>query len=257
MICKRSKFYEKIINKIILNKKASILVVGATEYDSNIFKKNDYINVTISNLDENGKYHPYKHSLQDLRKLKFNDENFDYVVANACIHHTSVPHNAILEMFRVSKKGTIVIEGNDSYFMRICNYLNLSQEFELSAVTNKDNSYDLGGVDNSNIPNFVYRWTKREVIKLISSYSPQFIYKIKFFYDSDFEGYKKVRKVKYLKPFLYFLEIIAKIYFFIFSNERNLFCFYINKDQRKLQKWLEINNKNKIQVNKKYLNNET
>jgi len=253
MSLKRKKFYEKIINKVILNKNSKILILGATMYDCELFKNNGYLNVTISNLDSKNLYQPYSHSIQDLRKLSFKDGSFDYVVANACIHHTSKPHNAILEMYRVSKKGIIVIEGNDSKLIKLSNYLKLSQEFELSAVANKKDLYDLGGVDNSNIPNYVFRWTKREIYKLITCYEPQYIHKIYYFYESDFEGYKNVRKVKLIKIILFFMEIIAKIYFYFFNSEKNLFCFYINKEDRKPQKWIKLNKENKVELDQKYI----
>ncbi len=238
---KRKLFYIKMINNIIFNKNAKILVAGATKYDADIFKESGFLNVTISNLDQNGNYTPYKHSSQDLRNLNLDSQSYDYVVANACIHHTSKPHNAILEMYRVARKGIIVIEGNDSFFIKLTNYFNLSQEYEHSAISNKDNSSDKGGVDNTNIPNFVYRWTKREIYKLISSYEPQYIHKIYYFYDSDFEGYKSVRALKFQKVFLTILEIFAKLYFKIFSSEKNLFCFFINKEERQTQTWLKRN----------------
>lgn len=240
----RKNFYIKMINNIILNKNSKILVVGATKYDADIFKTNGYLNVTISNLEQNFDCTPYKHSFQNLNNLNFNNQTYDYVVANACIHHVSKPHNAILEMYRVARKGIVVIEGNDSFFIKISNYFNLSQEYELSAISNKDNSIDKGGVDNSNIPNFVYRWTKREIYKLISAYEPQYIHKIYYFYDSDFEGYKSVRTLKFRSLLLSILEIFAKLYFKIFSNEKNLFCFFINKEEKKIQPWL-IKNYNK------------
>ncbi len=253
MSLKRKKFYERIINKIISNKNSKILVLGATMYDSEIFKTSGYSDVTISNLDSKNLYHPYCHSTQDIRKLSFNDESFDYVVANACIHHTSRPHNAILEMYRVSKKGIIVIEGNDSKLIKLSNYLKLSQEFELSAVTDKKDLYDLGGVDNSNIPNFVFRWTKREVYKLVTSYEPQYIHKIHYFYESDFEGYKNVRRIKLVRIILFFMEMIAKIYFYFFNTEKNLFCFFINKEERKFQKWIKLSKENKFELDQNYI----
>ena len=123
--------------------------------------------------------------------------------------------------------------------IKLANYLNLSQEYELSAVINKDHSYDKGGVDNTNIPNFVYRWTEREIYKLISSYEPQYKHEIQYFYDIDFEGYKTVRKLDYKKIVLSIFEVFAKLYFKIFNTEKNLFCFFINKENRKIQSWLE------------------
>ena len=250
----RKNFYVKMINDIILDKNSKILIVGATKYDFDVFQKNGFSDVTIANLDTNTDYSPYKHSFQDLRKIDFQDNSFDYVVANACIHHTSKPHNAILEMYRVSKNGIIVIEGNDSFLIRLTNFLNISQEYELSAVIDGNYLHDKGGVDNSNIPNFVYRWSQREIYKLISSFEPQYTHKIKFFYDTDFEGYKSVKKTKFISPVLYTFEILAKIYFKIFSSEKNLFCFFINKKEKKLKEWLEFNSKNIIQPNEDYLN---
>ena len=40
----------------------------------------------------------------DINKIEELNESYDYVVAHACIHHCSRPHNGILEMYRVSKK---------------------------------------------------------------------------------------------------------------------------------------------------------
>ncbi len=235
---KRKNFYESIINHIITDKNSKILVVGGTKYDSDIFKESNFSNVTISNLDKENDYSPHKHSLQDLRKLSLDDNSFDYVIANACIHHTSKPHQAILEMYRVSSKGIIVIEGNDSFLIKITNFFGLSQEYELSAIIEGEYDHDMGGVDNTDVPNFVYRWTEREVYKLISCYEPQFNHKINFFYDTDFGGYKDVKKIKLISPILYLLEFIARIYFIIFKKEQNLFSFFINKDKRKLNNWI-------------------
>ena len=250
---KRKKFYEKIINKIIIDKNSKILVVGGTKYDSNIFKNNSFLNVTIGNLDRETDYTPYKHTIQDLRKLTLENDSFDYVVANACIHHTSKPHQAILEMYRVSSKGIIVIEGNDSLFIKITNFFGLSQEYELSAIISGEYNHDLGGVDNTNVPNFVYRWTEREVYKLISCYEPQFTHKIEFYYDSDFEGYKNVKKMRLINPILFLLEMAAKVYFLFFKKEKNLFSFFVNKKDRKLNKWIKNFENNNTKIDREYI----
>lgn len=44
-----------------------------------------------------------------------------------------------------------------------------------------------GGVDNTNIPNFVYRLAEREVWKLVNSYKTLNKYKLYFDYDYDFK----------------------------------------------------------------------
>ena len=94
-----------------------------------IFQNND-------NLD--------KLDLYNLHDLKINDEQFDYCVAHACIHHSSKPHNAVLEMYRVSKKGILIIESTDSLLSRVACHFNLSEEFELSAVK-KNISFEVCG----------------------------------------------------------------------------------------------------------------
>ena len=78
-------------------------------------------------------------------------------------------------MYRVSSKGIIVIEGNDSLLIKIANYFGMSQEYELSAVISGDYSHDLGGVDNTNIPNYL-------LIYLFFSVKPILFYKVKTFF---------------------------------------------------------------------------
>jgi hypothetical protein len=91
----------------------------------------------------------------------------------------------------------------------------LSEVYEYSAVKNDDG----GGVDNTNVPNFVYRWTEREVLKLINFYRPLNKYKIYFDYDYDF---------KFLDNFL--INSFMWIFFHIFINQKNLMSIYIKKN---------------------------
>ena len=64
-----------------------------------------------------------------------------------------------------------------------------------------------GGVDNTNIPNYVYRWTEREIIKLLKSYRPDLKHKIFFNY-----GYQ----IKFTKSKI--LKFLFDIFFFIFTK---------------------------------------
>ena len=74
---------------------------------------------------------------ENIHDIKLNDNEFDYCVAHACIHHSSKPHLAILELYRVCSKGSLIIEANDSLLSRIACKYNLSEEYELSAVKKK------------------------------------------------------------------------------------------------------------------------
>jgi hypothetical protein len=40
-----------------------------------------------------------------------------------------------------------------------------------------------GGVADSGIPNFIYRWTERDVRDTIASYDPAYVPEVKFFYE--------------------------------------------------------------------------
>jgi len=88
-----------------------------------------------------------------MQNLPYDDDSYDYVIIHASIHHSSKPHAAILEMLRILKIGIIFIESRDCFLTKLSCKLSLSEEYERSAVKNGND----GGVDNTNIPNFVYR----------------------------------------------------------------------------------------------------
>ena len=113
------------------------------------------------------------------------DSSYDYCVAHASIHHSSQPHRAITEMYRVAK-GILLIESNDSLLMRIAVKLKLAEEYEVSAVKNGST-----GVDETYIPNYVYRWTEREIEKLIKSFKPNLNHEIIFKYNNHIKFSKK------------------------------------------------------------------
>lgn len=236
----RFKFYQQNILKY-LEKDSKILIVGAGIDDFELFEKNNYLNFTCSNLG--GKQINGKSFKQiDINKIEELDESYDYVVAHACIHHCSRPHNGILEMYRVSKKGILVIESKDSLMMRIMTKLNLAEEYEISAINNPDTFGDHGGVDNSNIPNFVYRWTENEVTKLINSYDPKYKYQINFEYEFDYANlYKKLKNNIFKKVLKLFFPLFVLVLKILLKKQANLFAFFINKRESKKSKhsWIK------------------
>ena len=119
----------------------------------------------------------------------------------------------------------MIIEVNDSIISRLACKLGFSEEYELSAVKKNITS---GGVDNSNIPNYVYRWTEREIIKLIKSFEPKIKHKIKFDY-----GYH----IKFTKMLI--IKVMFKVFFGIFPKQKNLLSIFINKDKNltKYNEW--------------------
>jgi SAM-dependent methyltransferase len=177
----RISFYKNTINKWILNKNASILVVGGGETDRDVFIDLGFENVVISNLDSRLKgdeFAPYQWNFQRAEELTYDDLEFDFVVVHAALHHCETPHRALLEMYRVAKIGLIAFESRDSLLMNFLEKIELSPTYEHIAVYYNDGKF--GGVNNTEIPNYIYRWTEREIQKTISSYAPfakhQFLY---------------------------------------------------------------------------------
>jgi ubiquinone/menaquinone biosynthesis C-methylase UbiE len=224
----RWKFYEKNLNKYI-NKKASILLIGASEREQELFKSLQYENFLLSNFKPDSTKNLYKIIHVDATKIDFKDSSFDYVITHACIHHMRKPHLAILEMYRVSKIGTLIIEGNDSLLMRISAKLKMSEEFEVSSV---DKANKLGGVEESGIPNYIYRWNEREIFKTLSSYEPEIEHKIYFNYENDLEN-SGTQNHKNNKKIYSFIKLLIKVFFIFFKKQQNLLSIYIDKKELK------------------------
>lgn len=238
----RDLFYSSVLEKRLVDKNASILICGGGSLDRQTFINLGYSNVTVSNLDTRAsvdEFAPYKWDYQDAQSLSYDDDSFDYVVIHAAIHHASMPHKVLLEMYRVSKLGFLAFEARDSFLMKIVTKLNLTQEYEHAAVFYNDCLY--GGVNNTEIPNYVYRWTEREIEKTIQSFAP--ICKHTFLYDYgsaypctpqlELKNGLKVAILAFMKPFYL---IFSKIFY----KQQNQFAFYVSKplDNSELFPWL-------------------
>ena len=229
----RFEFYQNQILKF-LNKGKSILVLGASSDEASLFYKLQFKRVALSNIDlvqlkgaEKYKFKKIKIDFRNLFKIKNN--SYDYVVVHASIHHTSRPHNILLEMYRIAKHGILIVESNDSFVMRLSVKLNFSEDFEKSALN--ENTY-VGGVDGSNIPNYVYRWTEREIKKLFYSYQPDKKINIIFNYQNNiFNENLSNNSIK--KIIITFSYLFLKIIFFLFPKQQNLMSIYIDKKNYK------------------------
>ena len=215
----RENFYKKQIVKHINNKNSKILVLGAGKLDQKVFYELNYNNVTFTNI-ENSKEKDLNY-FNNIHDIKLKDNSYDYCVAHACIHHSSKPHLAVLELYRVCSEGSLIIEANDSLLSRLACKLGVSEEYELSAIQKNIIS---GGVDNTSVPNYVYRWTEREVIKLMKSFRPDLKHNILF----DYGHQIKFTNSKIINLFL-------DIFFMIFKKQKNLLAIYISKNVKNLQ----------------------
>jgi hypothetical protein len=253
----RNNFYTTIVDKRITNKDASILICGGGHLDKETFLSLGFENVTVSNVDtrvSSDEFAPYKWDYQDAQSLSYDDATFDYVVIHAAIHHASMPHKVLLEMYRVSRFGFLAFEARDSILMKLVTKLKLNQEYEHAAVFYNACSY--GGVNNTEIPNYVYRWTEREIEKTIQAYSPicnhTYLYDYATAYpctpELELKNGLKVLILSILKPFYI---IISKIFY----KQQNQFAFFVKKasNENKLFPWLYRDKEtNSIKFNKEW-----
>jgi len=170
-------FYETTLNWLIdqhvLSRKMRVLVVCGGHLDREVLVNLAFSDATISNLDSrltDNDFSPFQWSHQDAEKLGFPDEAYDFCIAHNGLHHCASPHRALLEMYRVAKNGLLVFEPRDTFLVRLGIRLNFGQQYETAAVEGE--GLALGGMRNSGIPNYVYRWTEREIEKTIRSFTP-------------------------------------------------------------------------------------
>lgn len=227
----RWNFYKQNFLKNI-NKNENFLLISGSINEIQILKNLGYKNFTITYHDDKDEKTLKNYGFEinknmfwaDVRNLKFGNQSFGYVVTNATLHHVDQPHKAITEMYRVSKNGVLILESNDSLLMQIACKLKFAEEFEVSSIDLKNNS---GGLLDSGIPNYVYRWTEREVIKILKSYDPSNITHINFNYSNDLTNIKSNKL--YIKVLIFFV----KIYFFVFKKQQNCLSIFIDKTKNK------------------------
>jgi SAM-dependent methyltransferase len=158
-----------------------VLAACAGTYDRDVLYDLGFRDVTISNLDvrlSGSEFAPFEWSYQDVEHLTFADHEFDFAIVHNGLHHCHSPHRGLLELYRVASRGVLAFEPRDSLLVRLGTRLNFGQTYELAAVSH--HGLQFGGVGNTAIPNYIYRWTEREFEKTIHSYAP--FGKHRFFY---------------------------------------------------------------------------
>lgn len=156
-----------------------LLVVGGSWQDAELLLGVGFKNVTLSSF--NPELEEYERpSLQgkievlaiDAEQIDLEDGSFDCVVAHEVLHHCRSPHKALCEMLRVARKHVVLLEPNDSLFMRALTWTGFSFPYEIFSVVYHE--CESGGVRDSCVPNFIYRWNKNELHKTVSSYLAEY-----------------------------------------------------------------------------------
>ena len=225
----RLGFYERVLRALLdeglLTRDARVLVVAGGDLDREALAAAGFGDVTITNLSEAGD------ERQDAESLTYEDDSFDVAIISAALHHCASPHRALLELYRVARVGLVAFEARDSALMRLAQRLGVVDEYELTAVA--DNGFAAGGVRNTAVPNYVYRWTEREVEKTIASAAPQRRHRFVWFRElelpvSVLELSGKGRWRLAAAP----LRLVTKA----FPKQANLFAFAVFREG--LQPWM-------------------
>jgi len=225
----RIGFYEHVLGRLVgeglVQRDWRVLVVAGGPVDREAFAACGFADVTFTNLSGDGD------ERQDAEALSYDDDTFDFAVISAGLHHCASPHRALLELYRVARHGVLALEARDSALMRLAQRMGVVDEYELTAVA--DNDFEAGGVRNSPVPNYVYRWTEREVEKTIASAAPQRRHKFVWFRELELPvsvlelgGKGKWRFAA--AP----LRLVTKV----FPRQANLFAFAVFREQ--LQPWM-------------------
>lgn len=153
----------------------SVLVIGGSEGDLDLLKRVGFRRITLSDLVlEPLVTEPAAGETDlcvlDAEAMAVGDDSYDLVVAVEVLHHCRSPHRALCEMIRVSRRYVFFLEPNDSLFMRTLVRLGMSFPYELPAVMHHEGK--TGGVRDTQVPNYIYRWNRRDVFKTVSSFIP-------------------------------------------------------------------------------------
>lgn len=226
------EFYVDVLRRTLrdgaLKSSDKILVVCGGETDRLALELAGFSDITISNIAG-------ADFIEDAEQLSFQDRSFDAVVVHAGLHHCRSPHRALLEMYRVARKCVVALEARDSLVMRAAVRLGLTEDYEMSAIVPDRRS---GGLCDTGVPNFIYRWTERDVRRTILSFDPARINEIKFHYRLRLPIQRFARSGnRLMKAALLCAEPLANALTALLPKQCNEFAFVIVK-REVLQPWM-------------------
>ncbi|MCB1002491.1 MAG: class I SAM-dependent methyltransferase [Acidimicrobiales bacterium] len=221
----------------------SVFVQFAGTFDEQICAQVGLTNCTFGNIA------PGSHSTGatsaahfDAHRMPLPDGSFDHVFAHAGLHHCSRPHEALHEMYRLARKTVVFVENQDSLLMRLAARAGVVPSYEPDAV--RDGGYTSGGVDGTGVPNHVYRWTRREVDKAVTSFDPG--HRVPVTYDVEWNIGGERAAAQALSRKLHLGEATAARVFrvgqatlnTVLRRQGNIFAATIRKDLAELQPWM-------------------
>ena len=232
---KNREFVKQVMEKFIPERDASILVCGSARSEREIISELGYRNAFFTGMDLREEVNSeIVSTFENVESLSFLDDSFDYALIKDTVHHTSLPNKVLTELFRVSRKGFLVVEGRDSALMRISSRLGLTEQFEVAG------NFKGHGVNGTDIPNFVFRWTEREVEKTLKSFAPHFDHDVYYRYHSNYpEGHGFGLAGRLV---IGMLEPAYLVFTALFPKQQNLMAFFVRKPKAPddLKPWLTL-----------------
>lgn len=221
----------------------SVLVQFAGAFDEAVCREVGLRNCTFANIA------PQTHSTgatiaqrYDAHRMPQPDRSFDHVLAHSGVHHCSRPHEAVHEMYRLARSTVLFVENQDSAMMRLATRAGVVSWHELPAVV--DGGYESGGVDGTGVPNFVYRWTTREVEKMVASFAPAYETPVEFHREWNLGADRVSAQTLQRKLRLddhraeRVLDFGYRVLNRTLSRQGNIFAAMIRKDLATLQPWM-------------------
>jgi SAM-dependent methyltransferase len=259
-----------LCSRISDRQKLSVLVLGGSEDDISSLHTLGFENITLSNLSPLLDPSTFGQADVGIRTVAIDAEDmavpanaYDLVLAHEVLHHCRSPHRALCEMLRTSRKYIIFMEPNDSLAMRLLVKMRFSFPYELPAVI--DHAGKSGGLRDSAVPNFIYRWNRNELSKTVSSYFAEYVFSVQahpywdFNIDDKELALRNQTKLSIItniigaKHFLKALKFAQKLFNRIpfLRNQGNKFLCLVEK-QSELKPWLDFKG-NQIVFNPKTL----
>ena len=133
---------------------------------------------------------------------------------------------------------------------QLADRIGLTEAYEVAG------NFSGAGVNGTDIPNYIYRWTEREVEKTIKTYAPHMDHTFEYRYSShypDGHGFNAFMKVivKLLKPAYLMLKVL-------FPKQQNHFAFFVHKPivPGDLKPWLSYDEDiGDIKINRDWIKN--
>ena len=141
-------------------------------------------------------------------------------------------------MYRVARRGLVVFEPHDTFLTRIGVRMGVGQQYEVAAVAAND--LQRGGVQNTALPNYVYRWTAREARKALASYDPSGAPRVRCLYDLRVPGEMADRmRARPARLAARVAVPVARAVLRVMPAQANAIALVIDKvDESRLQPWL-------------------